>query len=172
MSKAFTRESDEPFDEPTTAARPNPLPPGVKNYITSDGARQLQADLDHCLRTIRPGLLSEVASNDQKSRLQRLDQRIRQWQETLATVVVVDPSSQDKTSVRFGATVTVRNRSGESLVYRIVGVNEIDLDKDWVSWISPIARALIGARVGETVRFRFPTGDDLLQILAIDYGTG
>ncbi len=71
--------------------------------------------------------------------------------------------------VRFGATVTVRDNAGEEMCYRIVGVDEADIDRDWVSWLSPIARALLNARRGERVRFKFPAGEKELEIVAITY---
>ncbi len=71
--------------------------------------------------------------------------------------------------VRFGASVRVRRADGEEDDYRIVGVDEIDLDRSWVSWLSPIARALLNARRGQRVRFRFPSGEEELEIVEISY---
>jgi transcription elongation factor GreB len=71
--------------------------------------------------------------------------------------------------VRFGATVLVRRSDGEEDNYRIVGVDEIDLDRGWVSWLSPIAKALMNARVGEQVRFKFPSGEEQLEIVRVEY---
>ena len=82
---------------------------------------------------------------------------------------IVPPPAAPQDQVRFGATVTVRDRSGGQSRYRIVGIDETDLDLGWVSFLSPIAQALLNGRLGEWVRFRLPAGDEELQILGIDY---
>ncbi|HWN96323.1 MAG TPA: GreA/GreB family elongation factor [Methylomirabilota bacterium] len=168
MSKAFTKESDLP----EAPLRPRPavlLPPGAKNYLTAGGAHQLQRELDHLLSTERPRLAAVSEDEEAKPRLQAIDQRIQHLQQTLHTAVVVAPSTSADGTVRFGATVTVREPSGVFSTYRIVGIDETDLDRNWVSWLSPIAKALLNARVGDRVRFKFPSGEEELEIVSVAY---
>ena len=166
MSKAFTKESDLP--EITLRPRPtSPLPPGAKNYLTATGAEQLKRELDRLLNVERPSMATR--SGETSDELQILQQRAEQIQDILQSAVIVPlPTTTDDT-VRFGATVTVRERKGEESTYRIVGVDETDLDRNWVSWISPIAKALLNARVGQKVRFKFPSGEEELEILSVSY---
>jgi transcription elongation factor GreB len=172
MSKAFTRESDDVPDE--SMARPQlaaaSLPPGVKNYITPDGARRLQEELSRLTQVERSRIAMLPDAKDAKRQLQILDQRIAGLHQSLQSAEIVQPPAAPEDVVRFGATVTVRNRAGDKSQYRIVGVDETDLDKNWVSWRAPIARALLNARVGNRVRFRFPDGEDELEIVSIAYG--
>lgn len=169
MSRAFVRESDVP-QLPELPPQVSPLPPGAKNYLTPEGAEKLRAELARLAETQRPPLAAAPADDlDAKRELQVLDQRIRYLQESLRTAEVVPPSAE-KEVVRFGATVTVREKSARETQYRIVGVDETDLDRNWVSWLSPIARALLNARRGDRVVLKAPRGDRELEIVAIDYG--
>jgi transcription elongation factor GreB len=169
MSKAFTRESDDRPEEQPSPRLSAVLPPGAKNYLTSGGARRLQEELDQLITVERPKASTSPDDSDGRRQLQMLDQRIRHLQQSLQSAVVVPPPAQPWDQVRFGATVTVRNRSGAESNYRIVGIDETDLDRDWVSWLSPIARVLINARLGQRVRFRFPAGEEELEIVRIAY---
>ena len=83
--------------------------------------------------------------------------------------MVVPPPAESEDRVRFGATVTVRDRSGGETRYRIVGMDEVDVDRDWVSWLSPVAKALLNSKPGQRVRFKVPTGEEELEIMAIAY---
>jgi transcription elongation factor GreB len=169
MSKAFTRESDDLPDEPAIRPLPSPLPPGAKNYLTPDGARRLREELDRLIQVERPGLAASPQDEDAKRSLYVMDQRIRHLQQSLGSAEVVPPPLGPEERVRFGATVTVRERSGAEARYRIVGADETDLDRGWVSWFSPIARALLHARLGQRVRFKFPSGEKELEIMSIAY---
>jgi transcription elongation factor GreB len=166
MSKAFTRESDDAPDPPV-APRRSSLPPGTKNYLTPDGERRLREELDR-LTQERPRLAGMTADPETMPRLQGMDQRIAELQQSLGSAVVVPPPAVPEDRVRFGATVTVRERGGETR-YRIVGVDEADFDRGWVSWLSPIAKALLNARRGQRVLFKFPSGEEELEILEIGY---
>lgn len=169
MSKAFTRESDELPDEPLLPRQSSLLPPGVKNYITAAGAQQLREELNRLAQTKRPRVAASAQGDDAKRQLFALDQRVEELQQSLQAVEIVPPN-EDTNEVRFGATVTVRERSsGEELTYRIVGVDETDFERGWVSWLSPIAKALLTARLGDRVRFKFPTGEEELEIVSIRY---
>jgi len=148
----------------------SPLPPGMKNYLTPAGSRRLQAELTSLLEVKRPPLLAAArADGDAKLPLQMLEQRIAYLQESLRLAEVVPPPATGDDRVRFGATVTVRERSGAETRYRIVGVDETELDRNWVSWLSPIARVLLNARLGQTVSFKFPSGQTELQVVKIEY---
>ncbi len=168
MSKAFTRELDdvpERFVPPRAMAG---LPPGIKNLITPAGALRIRQELERMVEQERPQL---AASSDPaaKRQLQALDQRIHYLQYSLNTAVVTGPPEKPHDVVRFGATVSVRDGAGEETTYRIVGANETDLDRDWVSWLSPIAKALLNARVGQRVPLKLPGGDQELEILSVNY---
>ena len=169
MSKAFTRESDDAPEPPPRPRATSLLPPGAKNYLTADGALRIQAELDQLTQIERPKLAASPEDPDTRRRLQSLDQQIQHLHLTLGTAVVVTPPTTPWEQVRFGATVTVRRSSREETRYRIVGLEETDADRDWVSWLSPIARALLNARIGERVRFKFPSGEEELEIVHIEY---
>jgi len=167
MSKAFTREDDMP-DPAVTRAPTSSLPVGTRNYITADGAHRLRAELERLVDVERPEVMAAHADTSAE-RLRSIDQRLRQLEQTLQSAVVVNPPAHAEDRVRFGATVTVREKSGEESRYRIVGVDETDLDRDWVSWLSPLAKALLNARVGQQVRFKVPAGEKELEVVGISY---
>ncbi len=169
MSRAFVRESDVP-QLPELPPLVSPLPPGAKNYVTPGGAHRLREDPARLLDTQRPRLAGAPPDDiDAKHELQVLDQRIRYLQESLRTAEIVPPPAEPGEVVRFGATVTVREPGGVETPYRIVGVDETDLDRNWVSWLSPIARALHHARLGERVVIKAPRGPRELEIIAIGF---
>ncbi|HEY0548451.1 MAG TPA: GreA/GreB family elongation factor [Verrucomicrobiae bacterium] len=169
MSKAFTRESDDAPDLPL----PRPaavLPPGAKNLMTPGGAARLRAELERLAREERPALAKSASAEDgAKNQLRALDQRMEVLHQKLQTAVVTGPPVPGDDVVRFGATVVVRERSGEQTTYRIVGMDETDLDQNWVSWLSPIAKALLNGRAGQRVRFKVPAGEEELEILSVAY---
>lgn len=161
MSKAFTRESDDAPDRPLPA-RPSALPPGAKNYLTPDGAKKLGEELERLVQVDRPRLAATPEDSAGRPQLQILDQRIQQIEQCLRSAV---PDNR----VRFGATVTVREPEGGESTYRIVGVDETDLDRGWVSWLSPIARALVNAEPGQRVRLKLPAGEVELEVTGVSY---
>jgi len=167
MSKAFTRE-DDAGDSPAPIRQWPKVAPGGKNYVTVSGAQALRTELEDLLQNKRPALQG-VPSDDARRELQLLDQRVAHLQESLGSAVPVEPPPQPWEQVRFGASVRVKDKQGEETTYRIVGVDEADIDRDWISWISPLARALLNARVGERVRFRVPAGQQELEVLEIKY---
>src|ERR1700737_2369735 len=181
MSKAFVRESDEEEDSPE---EPYALPIGFKNYMTPHGHRQLQEELRTLLRVERPKVVDVVswaAGNGDRSengdyiygkrRLREIDRRIRFLSKRLESAQVVDPNQQKKRDqIFFGATVTCVNGRGSEMTITIVGIDEADLDCGQVSWLSPVARALMKARQGDIVELRAPAGIEQIEVLAICYG--
>ena len=181
MSKAFVKEGDDAEDDEEFEA--SPLPAGAKNYITLGGYRRMKAELLRLLDVERPEVVRTVswaASNGDRSenadyiygkkRLREIDRRIRYLTKRLEAAEVVDPATREETDqVFFGATVTYATASGEESTVRIVGIDETDPSKHYVSWISPVARALIKAREGDTVSLRTPGGDEELEILDVRY---
>ena len=182
MNKAFTRESDAEEDaedlEPTLK-----LPPGSRNYITPAGYARIRDELDHLLRTERPQLVEVVhwaALNGDRSengdyiygkrRLREIDRRIRFLTKRLDLAEVVDPGRQENVDqVFFGATVTILDEDSVEQTYRIVGVDETDFPRGHISWVSPLARALLKAREGDQVRFQSPAGWREVEVLTIAY---
>ncbi len=182
MSKAFTRESDAEAE--TDGDDAPALPKGVKNYMTPDGFRRLQAELQHLVRSERPQVVETVAwaagNGDRsengdyiygKRRLREIDRRIRFLSKRLEAAEVVDPALQKNLEqVFFGATVTYCGSNGIERTVTIVGIDEADLERGQVSWISPIARALHKARAGDTVELKTPNGPEAIEVLEISYG--
>jgi transcription elongation factor GreB len=169
VSKAFTREENDGPDIPELPPLVSTLPEGARNYMTAAGAQRVRDELTQLLNEKRPALAAAMDDPDAKRQLALLDQRIRQLEQSLQSAEIVPPPEGVPDTVRFGATVTVRAGSGEESTYRIVGVDETDFDRGWVSAQSPIARALLNARLGERVHFQFPSGEEELEIIAIGY---
>jgi transcription elongation factor GreB len=183
MSKAFTREDDSAPEEELEVDDENPIPAGSKNYLTPLGWRRMRDELTWLVKTERPDVTSVVSwaakLGDRsenadyqygKKRLREIDRRIRYLTKRLEAAEVVDPATREETDqVFFGATVTYSNTAGEEQTVRIVGIDETDPAKHYVSWISPIARALIKAREGDTVNLHTPVGDEEIEILEVRY---
>jgi transcription elongation factor GreB len=169
MSKAFTREDDNAPELPELPLLTSTLAPGAKNYITPAGAQKLREELQRLVEITRPELAEASDDPDAKRQLGRLDQRIAQLEESLQSAEIVPAPSGPAEVVRFGATVVVRESDGTETSYRIVGVDETDMDRNWVSWVSPIAKALLNGKPGQRIRFKFPSGEETLEILDIRY---
>ena len=162
MSKAFTREDDDaPEAEVSRWDRPR-VPPGVRNLVTPDGLKAWQAELATLVGQEVGGCVGPETGIDVRDRIQQLRAYLRS-----AVPTVPPPTSDDR--IRFGAEITVQNSDREETRYRIVGVDEVDLDRDWVSWLSPVAKALLQRRVGEQVRLQVPEGETLLTIVDVQY---
>ena len=186
MNKAFTRESDaaDDADDDELEAAPA-LPVGSRNYMTPGGFARLKAELDHLVTTERPALVATVAwaaSNGDRSengdylygkkRLREIDRRIRFLVKRLDAAEVVDPESRARDGadqVFFGATVEYATKGGERRTISIVGIDETDTARGYVSWISPVARALTRSREGDVVSLRTPAGADELEVLEVRY---
>ena len=169
MSKAFTREDDTAPELPDLPPPASSLAPGAKNYITPAGAQKLRDELQRLIEVARPELVEASDDPDAKRQLARLDQRIAQLEESLQSAEIVPSPGGPADVVRFGSTVTVREPDGTETSYRIVGVDETDIDRNWVSWMSPIAKALLHGKRGQPIRFKFPSGEETLEIINIRY---
>jgi len=155
---------------------------GPKNYITPGGFRRLQEELARLWKVERPPIVATVAwaagNGDRsengdyiygKKKLREIDRRIRYLSKTLDDVVVVDNAGRADERIRFGATVTIEYETGDERVVTIVGVDELDAGDARVSWRSPLARALLTARVGDTVTVQAPRGPEQVEIVAVRY---
>ncbi len=184
MSKAFTKESDNaPEDEDEEVVAP--LPAGSKNYMTPAGHIRMREEFDLLWKIERPKLVETIhwaASNGDRSengdyiygkrRLREIDRRIRYLGKRLENAEVVDPAIRDDTDqVFFGATVAVVDDQNQESTFTIVGIDEADLSKNHISWISPMARALLKASEGDTVILITPGGRREMRILEVRYET-
>ena len=181
MSKAFTKETDAAEEDAPEGGAP--LPSGLKNYMTPQGFAAMQDELKKLARDERPKVVETVAwaagNGDRsengdyiygKQRLREIDRRIRYLTKRLESAEVVDPMRQTRRDqVFFGATVTYATEDGIENTITIVGVDEATSDAKRVSWVSPIARALIKAREGDTVDLNTPNGIEQIEVVAIEY---
>jgi transcription elongation factor GreB len=183
MSKAFTRETDGDDDDEDGGGLP-PLPAGGKNYITPQGYARLRSELLQLIDDERPKVVEVVhwaASNGDRSengdyiygkkRLREIDRRIRFLTKRLEIAEVTDPSlHHGRDQVFFGATVTyVEEDTGVERTVTIMGIDEADSAHGQVSWISPIARALLKAREGDVVKLVTPAGAKDVEVLRVEY---
>jgi transcription elongation factor GreB len=176
VSPAQSLDDDEDEGAP-------PLPAGSKNYITPSGFQRLKDEALHLLDKERPELVKIVAwaaSNGDRSenadyiygkrRLREIDRRIRFLTRRMDAAEVVDPTAREATDqVFFGATVTVLDQAGKEATYSIVGIDEADIGRGRLSWISPLARALLKRREGDEITFKAPGGDQVLEIVSVEY---
>jgi transcription elongation factor GreB len=181
MSKAFTKETDG--DTPDDDDAPDALPPQQKNYMTPRGAAMLQEELRALLYTERPKIVEIVswaAGNGDRSengdyiygkkRLREIDRRVRYLTKRLDTVEIVDPARQQQLKqVFFGATVTYAREDDSEVTVQIVGIDEADAQRGKISWLAPVAKALMKRQVGDTFELRTPAGAEVLEILTIRY---
>jgi transcription elongation factor GreB len=182
MNKAFVKEA-ETADEGDEVSGLPPLPAGARNYITPQGYRRLREELMALLDVERPKvveIVSWAASNGDRSengdylygkkRLREIDRRIRFLTKRLDIAEVADPSAHHGSDqVFFGASVTFANARGEERRIRILGIDEADSLKGEVSWVAPIARALLKAREGDEVSLVTPGGVELIEVIAVEY---
>ncbi len=185
MSKAFTRENDSDDDDGQEAGNA-PILAGAKNYITPGGYQRLKDELGYLLDKERPAVtvaVSWAAKNGDRSenadyqygkkRLREIDRRIRFLSKRLDIAEVVDPAAarEDEAAERvfFGATVCYANQTGAENTVSIVGIDELDLKKGYITWISPLARTLLKARIGDTVILVAPRGREELDVLDVWY---
>lgn len=184
MSKAFTKESES--EDEGLPEEADSLPAGVKNYVTPRGLKMLDDELRQLLRVERPKIVEVVswaAGNGDRSengdyiygkrRLREIDRRVRYLTKRRESAELVDPARQkSREQVFFGATVTYSTSKSEKRTVKIVGIDEAADSGEGalVSWVSPVARALLKAREGDTVKLRTPAGEESLEVLEIAYG--
>ena len=188
MSKAFLKESEGEDDDDNAAAEEAAHAPlaGVRNYITPSGLQRLRDELRFLLTRERPAVTQVVAwaaSNGDRSenadyqygkrRLREIDRRIRFLTKRIDAAEVVDPEAprngRAATQVFFGATVRYTDASGRERLVRVVGLDEVDLDRNYISWRSPLARALMKSGPGDSVVLHAPGGTEQLEILEVRY---
>ena len=183
MSKAFTKETDNQDDEVEEA---DALPSHVKNYVTPTGLAALQDEFRKLLYEERPKvveIVSWAAGNGDRSengdyiygkkRLREIDLRVRYLTKRIESAEPVDPERQKNLEqVFFGATVEYERKDGAQQTVTIVGVDEANVANGKISWLSPVARALMKARVGDVIEFRTPSGPETVEVLSIEYGRG
>ena|SRR5205085_839189 len=182
MNKAFTKETDgDDFDD-LGGADEVALPGGFRNYITPAGHKRLNDELARLWEVDRPRLVETItwaASNGDRSengdyiygkrKLREIDRRIRFLSKRLDSAEVVDNTGRNLDVVYFGATVTIADEDGKERTVSIVGVDELDPAHGRVSWVSPIAKALMKAARGDTVTLRTPVGVEQLEVIDIRY---
>ena len=180
MNKAFVKESEDDAEDEAPESR---LPSGTKNYMTVRGHAQIRVEFEHLVKVERPAIVQVVswaAGNGDRSengdyiygkkRLREIDRRIRFLSKRLESAVIVDPAEQRNCDqVFFAATVTVCDADGIEATYQIVGIDEANAVEGRISWISPLARALLKAREGDTVRFDSPGGMREIDIIEVKY---
>jgi transcription elongation factor GreB len=182
MSKAFVKDDDGGDDDDQDLSGAPVLPTGRKNYMTPKGEKKLRDELHHLLYTERPEVtrvVSWAASNGDRSengdylygkkRLREIDRRIRFLTKRLEAAEIIDPEKVKSEKVQFGATVTLAYEDGTQKTWSIVGIDEADATQKKISWISPLAGALLNQPQGEVVLFRSPKGEEELEILKIQY---
>lgn len=183
MNKAFTKEKDGDEDDEDLVLPESTVPAGTRNYMTPAGYRQMREELLHLLNVERPSvvqIVSWAASNGDRSengdylygkkRLREIDRRMRFLTRRLDIAEVVDPSQQpNRDQAFFGATITYADQAGEERTVTIVGIDEAEPLNGSISWVSPVARALLKAREGDTVTLRTPGGVEHLDILSVSY---
>ncbi len=180
MSKAFTKETDQ---DDVDQGEADVLPSGQKNYMTPQGFATLKEEYRKLMYEERPKvveIVSWAAGNGDRSengdyiygkkRLREIDRRIRYLLKRIESAEVVDAQQQkNRKQVFFGATVTYVRQDDQEQTVTIVGVDEADFAKGKISWLSPVARALMKLRVGDSVELRTPAGIEAIEILSISY---
>ena len=183
MNKAFTKESDQDNGDEGDELAPSPIPAGTRNYLTPQGYQRLRDELFALIDEERPKIVEIVhwaASNGDRSengdylygkkRLREIDRRIRFLTKRLDIAEVADPTvHHGHDQVFFGATVTYVNQDDVERTVTIKGIDEVDNLKGEVSWISPIARALLKSRVGDELQLMTPGGLEQVEVLSVSY---
>jgi transcription elongation factor GreB len=165
MSRGFVKEDD--LEHAGTDLPERPLSPHP-NYVTPLGLKLLQNEA-HALDLIRADLITRKDDAIAQQELAKIDRDLRYLSARLDQAILVDPSKQPKETVLFGAKVEVEDEEGNILQYAIVGEDEADISQHKVSYVSPIAKALIGRKVGDSVDWQRPAGNLTLEIIKINY---
>jgi transcription elongation factor GreB len=166
VSKAFTKDDDQ--DAPPLVPRRPPLPAGVPNYVTPRGLKALRAELAELVTE----LAHTRADLDEPERVRSaaaLGERIAELEVRIGSAELVAAPEPPPNEVRFGARVSVRNQAGVERTYQLVGVDEANASEGRIAFLAPLARALLGKRVGESVLLRTPHGEEELEIVHLEY---
>lgn len=182
MSKAFTKEDEAGLDAADEAEEEQNARPQGSPFITRTGHKKLQDELEHLWKVERPKVTTEVmwaaAQGDRsenaeyiygKRRLREIDRRLRWLAKRLDALRIIEHSPEQNGKVFFGAHVTILDQDGKRSTYRVVGSDEIDTKRGWISIDSPVAKALIGKKVGDFALLRRPKGEDEVEIVEIHY---
>jgi transcription elongation GreA/GreB family factor len=167
MSRAFVKESDEDHASDELPERPLSAHP---NYVTPRGLELLKARLKE-LQQSRDRLKADDTSMA-KQKLTEVKRDIRYYSAQIDRAIVVDSANQPRDEVRFGAAVTITDEEGKQQTFDIVGDDEADVAAGRISWASPLAKALMGARVGDLVKWQRPAGALELEVVGIQYAGG
>jgi len=165
MSRGFVKEDDLEHAGTDLPERPVSQHP---NYVTPTGLQQLE-DEACALDKARVALVGQKENQTAKQKLAVIDRDLRYLSARLEQAILVEPAKQDKSTVLFGATVDVEDEEGDTLQFHIVGEDEADIAQQKVSYVSPIAKALIGRKIGDSVRWKRPAGTVELDIIEINY---
>lgn len=154
----------------------------TKNYITPEGFEKLRSEYSELLNNERPKVVEVVAwaaSNGDRSenadyiygkrRLREIDKRLHFLQKRMEIAEVIDPKSLNSDRVIFGATVTIENEDGDKITYKIVGADEFDIKQGWISWNSPVSKALLGKKIGDDAKISKPNGEEFVSIVKIEF---
>jgi transcription elongation factor GreB len=166
MSRAFVKESDDDLSAGELPERPVAA---HANYVTPQGLEQLQArvrDLQEQHEQLAPRVAEDSIA---KQKQREIERDMRYFIAQLDRAIVVDPAGQPRDEVHFGATVSIIDEQGAEHRFSLVGEDEADVSAGKISWASPLARAMMGARVGDSVMWRRPAGDTEVEIAAINY---
>ncbi|WP_372652870.1 transcription elongation factor GreB [Halobacteriovorax sp.] len=158
------------------------LKPNKSNYMTPSCFNKLSSEMERLLKVERPEttkIIAWAAGNGDRSenadyiygkkRLREIDRRLRFLKKRLTDAVVINPNEMNSDKVQFSATVTVEDEDGEQRVYSIVGVDEVEVRKGWISWKSPIGKSLLGKMVGDCIEVKAPKDNFELEVLKIEY---
>lgn len=163
MSKAFTKEDGE--DAPIVVPGRVPLPPGTPNYVTARGLALLRAERDELVKRREQ---ARAASSESTQLVASLGARLAELEARLTSAVLVEVTPDAQAPARFGSAVRVRAESGAERSYRIVGVDEADAASGLIAFVAPLARALLGKRVGDVALVRTPNGEEELELLSVE----
>lgn len=164
MSRAFVKDDNE--DRPSEELPERPVS-DAPNYVTSEGMRLLRERVEQLTR--EHARLKEAAEAFEKPQLAVNERDLRYFQSRLESAIEVDVASEPRDEVHFGATVETEDEDGNTNSFTIVGEDEADVKKNKISWVSPLAKALLGSRVGDTVTWNRPAGSITLEVLDISY---
>ena len=167
MSKAFTREVDDAPERNARTRQSSGLPPDAQNLMTADGAQRLRDELDRLLLEDRPRAARLADPEERAREMAHLNQRIVEVQGLLRSATIVPPLTEAPGTVCFGATVEFRGADGRVSKIRVVGVDETDPERGWVSWLSPLARALLGASCGQRISLPTERGEEVVEVVEI-----